>query len=89
LLPAIGEHLPGYASEFWFGTLAPAGTPQPIVSQPNQALVRILGQPEVQERLRTDMVGVVGSTPAELARTIARDIATLRGVVKAGNIKIE
>jgi tripartite-type tricarboxylate transporter receptor subunit TctC len=88
-LPAIGELLPGYASEFWFGTWAPAGTPQPIVSQLNQALVRILGQPEMQERLRTDMVEGVGSTPAEFARTIARDIATWRGVVKAGNIKIE
>src|SRR5690606_20306074 len=88
-LPAIGEQLPGYASEFWFGTWAPAGTPPAVVAQLHQALVRVLDRPEVQRRLRTDMVEGVGSSPAEFARTIARDIATWRGVVEAGNIKIE
>lgn len=88
-LPAIGEQLPGYASEFWFGVWAPAGTPQPVISKLHEGLVRILEQPEVQERLRTDGMEAVGSGPAQLARAIARDIATWRGVVEAGNIRIE
>jgi tripartite-type tricarboxylate transporter receptor subunit TctC len=88
-LPAIGEVLPGYASDFWFGMWAPAGTPPEIISQLNQVLVRILKQPEVHERIRTDGMEAVGSTPVEFARVIARDIATWTRVVKAGNIKIE
>lgn len=88
-LPAIGELLPGYASDFWFGMWAPAGTPKEIIMRLNQALGRILKQPEVLERLRTDGVEPVGSTPEEFARTIARDIATWSKVVKAGNIKVD
>lgn len=88
-LPAIGEQLPGYSSDFWFGMWAPAGTPREIISRLNQALGRILKQPEVLERLRTDGMDPVGSTPEELARVIARDIATWSKVVKAGNIKVD
>jgi tripartite-type tricarboxylate transporter receptor subunit TctC len=86
-LPAIGELLPGYAADFWFGMWAPAGTPKTIVSRLNQSIVRILKEPQVLERLRTDGYDPVGSTPEEFARVIARDIATWSKVIKAGNIK--
>jgi len=88
-LPAIGEVLPGYVADFWFGMWAPAGTPAEIVSRLNQALVQILKQPEVLERLRTDGYDPVGSSPQEFARIVARDIAIWSKVVKAGNIKAE
>jgi len=88
-LPAIGEQLPGYSSDFWFGMWAPAGTPKAIITQINQAILRILKQPEVLERLRTDGQEPVGSTPEGFASTVARDIATWTKVVKAGNIKVD
>ena len=88
-LPAIGEVLPGYSADFWFGMWAPAGTPKSVISALHQALVRILKQPDVLERLRTDGMDPVGSTPEEFARVIARDIATWSKVVKAGNIKVD
>ncbi|MBI3918909.1 MAG: tripartite tricarboxylate transporter substrate binding protein [Betaproteobacteria bacterium] len=88
-LPAIGELLPGYSSDFWFGMWAPAGTPKATVSRLNQALGRILKQPEVLERLRADGLEPAGSTPEAFARVIARDIATWSKVVKAENIKVD
>jgi tripartite-type tricarboxylate transporter receptor subunit TctC len=88
-LPAIGELFPGYQSDFWFGMWAPAGTPKDIIARINQALGRILKQPEVLERLRADGQEPVGSTPAEMSRAIARDIATWNKVVKTGNIKLD
>ena len=88
-LPAIGEVLPGYSADFWFGMWAPAGTPKSVISALHQALVRILKQPDVLERLRTDGMDPVGSAPEEFARVIARDIATWSKVVKAGNIKVD
>ena len=88
-LPAIGEFIPGYASEFWFGMWAPAGTPKVIISMLNQSIVRILKQPDMLERLRTDGLEPVGSTPEEFARVITRDIANWSKVVKAGNIKVD
>jgi tripartite-type tricarboxylate transporter receptor subunit TctC len=87
-LPAIGELVPGYEADFWFGMWAPAGTPKEIVLRLNQALVRILRQPDVQERLRADGMEPVFSTPEAFARVIARDIAMWSKVVKAGNIKV-
>ena len=88
-LPAIGEVLPGYSSDFWFGMWAPAGTPKAVISALHEALARILRQPDVLERLRTDGMDPVGSTPEEFARVIARDIATWSKVVKTGNIKVD
>lgn len=88
-LPAIGEQLPGYSTDFWFGMWAPRGTPRAVISQINQAIGRILRQPEVLERLRTDGQQPVGSSPEEFAQTIAQDIAKWSKVVKAGNIKLD
>jgi len=51
-------------------------------------IARILKQPDVLAQLRTDSLEPVGSTPAEFARAITRDIATWKKVVKAGNIKV-
>jgi len=88
-LPAIGEQLPGYQSDFWFGMWAPAGTPKEIISSINRALGRILKNPEVLERLRADGQEPVGSTPEQFAQAIAQEIAKWSKVVKAGNIRID
>ena len=87
-LPTIGEYLPGYASEFWFGMWDPAGTPKPIILKLNQALQRILKQPDVIERLHTDGMQSVGSTPDAFARTITHDINMWTQVVKLGHITL-
>jgi tripartite-type tricarboxylate transporter receptor subunit TctC len=88
-LPAIGELVPGYSVSGWNGMWAPAGTPKEIVSRLNQALARILKQPDVHERLRADGREPAHSTPQEFAHVIARDIATWSKVVKGGNIKLD
>lgn len=88
-LPSLSEALPGYASDFWFGMWAPKGTPKTVVSRLNQALARILKEPDMLERLRKDSLEPVGSGPEAFGRVIATDIATWSEVVKAGNIKVD
>ena len=88
-VPAIAEFVPGYAVSGWNGMWAPAGTPREIVARLNQALARILKQPEIQEKLRADSREPAHSTPEEFTGVIARDIATWSRVVKSGNIKLE
>jgi tripartite-type tricarboxylate transporter receptor subunit TctC len=88
-VPAIAEFVPGYSVSGWNAMWAPAGAPQGIVSRLNRALARILEQPEVQERLRADGREPTHSSPEELTRVIARDIATWSKVVKNGNIKLD
>jgi tripartite-type tricarboxylate transporter receptor subunit TctC len=87
-LPAIGELVPGYAVDGWTGMWAPAGTPKTVIAKLNQALARILKQPDVQERLRAGGAQPTPCTPDEYARLISRDIAKWTKVVKTGNIKI-
>ena len=88
-VPAIAEVVPGYSVSGWNGMWAPAGTPKEIVARLNQALGRILKQPDVQERLRADGREPAHSTPEELIRVIARDIATWSKVAKNANIRLE
>jgi len=88
-VPAIGEVVPGYSVSGWNGMWAPPGTPKEIVSRLNQALGRILKQPDVQERLRADSREPAHSTPEEFIRVIARDIATWSKVAKSANIRLE
>lgn len=88
-LPAISELVPGYSATFWYGLGAPAGTPKKIVSSLNQAIARVLRQPDVQERLRLYDLAPAHSTPDEFARTIARDIAVWSKVVRIGNVKVD
>ena len=88
-LPAIGEQVPGYAVDQWFGMWAPVGTPRDIISRTNQSLARILKLPEVQERLRAGGLVSAHSTPEEFSRVIAREIAKWTQVIKAGNIRVD
>lgn len=88
-LPSISETIPGYEHTSWNGMWAPAGTPQEILTRLNQALGRILSQPDMQERLRKEGREPAHSSPEEFQRVIARDIAKWSKVVKAGNIKID
>jgi tripartite-type tricarboxylate transporter receptor subunit TctC len=87
-LPTIGELVPGYAVDGWTGMWAPAGTPKAVIAKLNQALVRILKQPDVQQRLRAGGAEPTPSTPDDYAHLISRDIAKWKKVVKTGNIKV-
>lgn len=87
-LPSISETVPGYKHTSWNGLWAPAGTPKDILTKLNQATGRILSEPDMQQRLRTEGREPAHSTPEEFQRVIARDIAKYSKVVKVGNIKV-
>lgn len=58
-IPAIAETLPGYSVEPWFGLVAPAGTPQPIISKVFNDAFQILSD--------KDLVAKFAATGTELA----------------------
>ena len=88
-LPSISELVPGYSHDAWNGMWAPAGTPRDIILRLNQALARIVKQPEVQDRFRSDSREPKHTTPEEFGRIIARDVAKWTKVVKTGNIRVD
>ena len=50
-VPALAETLPGFEMIGWFGVVAPAGTPQPIVARLNLEISKILADREAAERI--------------------------------------
>lgn len=89
-VPTIAESgLPGFEQSAWHGLLAPSGTPQTIISKLNAEVVRILRLPEITERLATQGVDVVASSPAEFAAFIKQDVVKYAKLVKTAGIRID
>ena len=81
-IPAIGEVVPGYASDTWYGMLAPATTPKDIIARLNAAAVKAINSPAVRERLTKLGADTVGSTPDEFRRLLEREQTLWAKVVK-------
>jgi tripartite-type tricarboxylate transporter receptor subunit TctC len=61
-LPAIAETFPGYETRIWYGLVAPAHTPQPVVAKLHDVVSASLAKPDVKAKL-----GGLGLEPAPLA----------------------
>lgn len=84
-LPAVSETYPGYSFQGWYGLLAPAGVPKPIVDELNTTVNKLLGEPVVRERLARLSITVHRATPEEFKKTMEEDYVKIRGVLqKAG-----
>ena len=89
-VPTIAEAgLPGYEAILWHGLIAPKGVPKAIVDRISKEVAESLKNPEAVQKLETDGVGPVGSTPDQFAALIKKDIALWKKVVTDGNIKVE
>ncbi len=87
-LPTIAESgLPGFEAISWFGLLAPAGTPAPIISKAYQQAAKIAGEPEMKAKLAQLGLDAVNDSPDTFAGIIKADIAKWAKVIKDANIK--
>jgi tripartite-type tricarboxylate transporter receptor subunit TctC len=71
----------------WYGLLAPAGTPQPIIDKLNAEMARIMKSPDLGERLTAIELGT--STPAELDAFIQAETKRWAPLIKSLNLTIE
>jgi tripartite-type tricarboxylate transporter receptor subunit TctC len=81
--------VPGYEVAGWYGILAPAKTPQPIITKLNQEIVRILHTEELKDRLSADGSEPVGNTPEQFGAHIKSEVAKWNKVVKEAGIRAE
>ena len=89
-LPTIAESgFPGFYADAWSGLFAPHGTPKPVVDRIADETRRILALPEVRERLGGLGAEPVGSTPAEFAQHVKREIDKWAAVVKASGARVD
>jgi tripartite-type tricarboxylate transporter receptor subunit TctC len=87
-LPSISEAgLPGYEATQWFGILAPAGTPRPIIDRVNQEVTAALRSAEVKQHLASEGAEVVASTPEQFAEYLRSETMKWAKVIKAAGIK--
>jgi tripartite-type tricarboxylate transporter receptor subunit TctC len=88
-IPTIGETVPGYAADIWYGVVAPAGTPKEVVATLNRAAVKALGNAALRERLMKLDAEPVGNSPDEFRALIQREQTLWSKVVKDTGAKVE
>jgi tripartite-type tricarboxylate transporter receptor subunit TctC len=81
-VPTVAETIPGFEATSWFAVFAPAGTPREVVMRLNQEIHRVFRLPDVQEKLKSLGLDPWLSTPEELTRFQAGEIAKWAKVVK-------
>jgi tripartite-type tricarboxylate transporter receptor subunit TctC len=86
-IPTIGEVVPGYASDTWYGIVVPAGTPKDIVAKLHGAAVKALASPAVRERLTKLGAEPVGNSVEDFRKLLETEQKTWTRVVKDSGAK--
>ena len=88
-LPTIAESgVKGYDMENWYGLLVPAGSPAAAVNRLHSETARVLGLPEIRERLEKQGATVVGAGPVEFTAFLKEEIAKAARVAKAAGLAV-
>jgi tripartite-type tricarboxylate transporter receptor subunit TctC len=86
----IEQGIVGVTAHAWWGILAPAGTPQPIIDRFHAELVKALGLPDVRKTLTETMgMELVVSSPETLQKWIVAEMVRWGRVVKDNNIRAD
>lgn len=89
-LPTIAESgVANFDLSGWYGLVAPAGAPQPVIAKLNREIARVMSLPEMQARLSGDGSEPAPGTPAQLAATISHEIQTWQKLVQQTNLRFE
>lgn len=87
-LPTIAEAgVPNYEYTTWYGILAPAKTPQPIVDRLQSAIHKSLADPALREKLQQSGMEPESNSPAEFMALLKQDIARWGKIIRAAGIQ--
>lgn len=89
-VPTMAESgLPNFEVSSWYGLLAPAKTPKPIVDRLQREVAAVLAMPEIREKYLMGGFEPVGNKPEEFAHQIKTDLARWSKVVKDANLRVD
>jgi tripartite-type tricarboxylate transporter receptor subunit TctC len=89
-VPTIAETgMPGFEASLYYGLVAPAGTPRPIIDKLNQELRAALASDEVKKQLSADGTEITPSTPEAYSDFIDKDEKKWSELVKASGVEPE
>jgi tripartite-type tricarboxylate transporter receptor subunit TctC len=88
-IPTVGETVPGFASEQWYGVGAPTGTPAAVIATLNKEINAGLADPKLKARI--DQLGGVPLvlSPEEFGKFIANETEKMAKVIKAAGISVK
>jgi len=88
--PTMAEAgLPNFVVESWYGLMAPAGTPEPVLRRIRDATLKVLATQEVKDAFAKQGADVETSTPEEFARMIGTEKARWAEVIRKSGAKID
>ncbi len=87
-LPTVAETLPGFEVNSWYGIMAPANTPRPIVDRLHREFAAALRVPEISAALEAQGFGIEATTPDQYAAKIRADLARWGDLARATGIRI-
>jgi tripartite-type tricarboxylate transporter receptor subunit TctC len=89
-VPTISESgLPGFDASLYYGLVAPAGTPRPVIDRLNGALQAALASDEVKKQLGLDGTEITPGTPEDYAAFIDRDERKWSRLVRESGVEQE
>ena len=88
-VPTIAETVAGYEGSIWWGILAPAGVPGPVVGRLNTEINAVLRDPDMAKRLVAEAAEPVVGTPEAFGKLIANDLVKWARIAKEASIKAE
>ena len=89
-IPTIAEQgYPGFNAVAWFGLLAPAGTPDPVVRKVHADMAKVLADAEIRSKLTQRGFQLVDSNPDSFKSLIASEIPRIAELIKASGIKLD
>jgi tripartite-type tricarboxylate transporter receptor subunit TctC len=88
-VPTFGASGIDYRTGTWFGLLAPAKTPEPVLAALHKATVETLKEPDVRRRIEDQGGDVVASSPAEFRAFLKEETDRLSAVIRSANIQID
>ena len=89
-VPTLAEAgLPGYEATIWLGLMAPKGTPPAIVQQLNDAVSKIVSQPDVNQLWTKQGAVAMKMNPQEFDKYMREDIDKWAKVIKSAGIKVD
>lgn len=81
--------LPGFNATTWFGIVAPAGTPRPVIEKISKDIAHILAMPDFRKKLANLGMDPLISTPGQFGNLMKETMATTAKVIKASHITLE
>ena len=87
-VPTLKESGIDVEADAWNGLIAPAGTPRPIIERISKDVAEIIRQPMLHDKLATQLMEPVGSSPDELRARMDSEIERWAPVIKAANVTL-